>query len=604
MATPGHAHPDRPTTFTSRHLSGVKETIESVIVAFILAFVFRGFVLEAYVIPTGSMATTLYGEHATHVCSDCGWQYTYGFNRDITTGKLRDLPTQTVCPNCGYIDTFDQPEALPPAGGDRILVLKWPFDIRGDRLGPHRWDVIVFKNPANNRENFIKRLVGLPNEILEIIDGDIYTAPADGVPKDVRARMERIVDLNYQRRVLAARRDDGKVSDREYDAEQAAINGELAVLQDAVVPALTPCLKIARKREGETRAQQPLWTVVFNQDYLPHRQERVGWKPYPLDSASAWDTSQRTVRFDGLGRGWEAIRLAGRTSTTFSAYNTGPRGGGREDSVPDLRLRTLFTPLEGKGTLRLKLTKYDDDFTAELNVGDGTVTLTRETRRGDRSSRTPIGTKQIALAFGRPVDVSFVNLDYRVCLRIDGQEILATDDTTYAPDIPWLRSRDSRPRAEPSAEIAAEDLRLELRHLALERDAYYTNVTISPEPYILGPDKRRRSNPFCTRDGRGARSECETRGWGTEGNPILLRAGEYFVLGDNSTQSKDSRMWWEVGQHLLARGEAYQVGTVPEDQLLGQAFFVYWPAGYRPGGLERSGFPRVIPDVGRMRWIR
>ena len=37
-------------------LSNIKETIESLIIAFILAFVFRGFLVEAFVIPTGSMA--------------------------------------------------------------------------------------------------------------------------------------------------------------------------------------------------------------------------------------------------------------------------------------------------------------------------------------------------------------------------------------------------------------------------------------------------------------------------------------------------------------------------------------------------------------------
>ena len=36
--------------------SDIKETIESILIAFILAFIFRGFVVEAYVIPTGSMA--------------------------------------------------------------------------------------------------------------------------------------------------------------------------------------------------------------------------------------------------------------------------------------------------------------------------------------------------------------------------------------------------------------------------------------------------------------------------------------------------------------------------------------------------------------------
>ncbi len=43
--------------------SGHRETIESIAVAIILALLFRGFVAEAFVIPTGSMAPALMGEH-------------------------------------------------------------------------------------------------------------------------------------------------------------------------------------------------------------------------------------------------------------------------------------------------------------------------------------------------------------------------------------------------------------------------------------------------------------------------------------------------------------------------------------------------------------
>ena len=47
----------------------VKETLESIVVAFILAFVFRAFIVEAFIIPTGSMAVTLYGKQLTKTCS-------------------------------------------------------------------------------------------------------------------------------------------------------------------------------------------------------------------------------------------------------------------------------------------------------------------------------------------------------------------------------------------------------------------------------------------------------------------------------------------------------------------------------------------------------
>src|SRR5580698_5843425 len=53
----------------------IKETIESILVAFILAFIFRCFVVEPFVIPTGSMAPTLLGAHTRHQCPECGYSF-------------------------------------------------------------------------------------------------------------------------------------------------------------------------------------------------------------------------------------------------------------------------------------------------------------------------------------------------------------------------------------------------------------------------------------------------------------------------------------------------------------------------------------------------
>jgi len=50
--------------------------------------------------------------------------------------------------------------------------------------------------------------------------------------------------------------------------------------------------------------------------------------------------------------------------------------------------------------------------------------------------------------------------------------------------------------------------------------------------------------------------------------PFTVPAGAYFVMGDNRTDSDDSRYW----------------GTVARHQILGRAFFIYWPVG-QVGGL-------------------
>src|SRR3982751_2615791 len=63
---------------------GVKETIESILIAFILAFVFRAFVVEAFVIPTGSMAPTLLGANMRYHCDDCGYDFTVNYSGTST----------------------------------------------------------------------------------------------------------------------------------------------------------------------------------------------------------------------------------------------------------------------------------------------------------------------------------------------------------------------------------------------------------------------------------------------------------------------------------------------------------------------------------------
>jgi hypothetical protein len=73
------------------------ETLESIIVAFVLAFIFRAFIIEAFVIPTGSMAPTLNGAHAEVVCSDCGYRFSVG--AESPTGEPPRMPTTCVCPN-------------------------------------------------------------------------------------------------------------------------------------------------------------------------------------------------------------------------------------------------------------------------------------------------------------------------------------------------------------------------------------------------------------------------------------------------------------------------------------------------------------------------
>ena len=62
---------------TSKRDTDIPETIQSLLVAFAIALAFRGFVIEGFVIPTGSMAPTLMGQHVRFQTPDTGYEYAF-----------------------------------------------------------------------------------------------------------------------------------------------------------------------------------------------------------------------------------------------------------------------------------------------------------------------------------------------------------------------------------------------------------------------------------------------------------------------------------------------------------------------------------------------
>ena len=90
---------------------------------------------------------------------------------------------------------FIQPFYIPSSSmestllvGDRLFVTKFsygyskhsfPFSpaIFNGRImykSPKRGDVVVFKTPVDNRTDYIKRLIGLPGDTIQFIDGELY----------------------------------------------------------------------------------------------------------------------------------------------------------------------------------------------------------------------------------------------------------------------------------------------------------------------------------------------------------------------------------------------------------------------------------------------
>ena len=77
-----------------------------------LALSLRHTLAEAFVIPTGAMAPTVYGAHADLTCDGCGFDYTVSMSGWTLPGaRRRREPVPAACPNCGQPDSV--PVAIP-----------------------------------------------------------------------------------------------------------------------------------------------------------------------------------------------------------------------------------------------------------------------------------------------------------------------------------------------------------------------------------------------------------------------------------------------------------------------------------------------------------
>jgi len=111
-----------------RKKSIARDWAEALVVAFVIAMIIRAFILQAYRIPSSSMEDTLLkGDHILAT------KFNYGLTVPFTTKKLW--------------------------GKDRV---------------PQRNDIIIFTFPVNHSMDFVKRVIGLPGDTIEVRDKKVY----------------------------------------------------------------------------------------------------------------------------------------------------------------------------------------------------------------------------------------------------------------------------------------------------------------------------------------------------------------------------------------------------------------------------------------------
>ena len=193
----------------------IRETIESLVVAFILAFLFRTFEAEAFVIPTGSMAPTLMGQHKDLLCPKCGYHYQAGASSEdeqtspssaapgsASARSSRPSPARCAATTANVDPRTAEGREHPTYGGDRILVSKFALEFSEPRaLGRDR--VQVSRRGADQ----LHQAAGRPARRNACASGtaictskrrpSAFRSSSDRPPEKLRAMAQIVYDNDY-----------------------------------------------------------------------------------------------------------------------------------------------------------------------------------------------------------------------------------------------------------------------------------------------------------------------------------------------------------------------------------------------------------------------
>lgn len=134
----------------------VREYAEAIIVAMLLAFAIRVFVVQAFKIPSGSMIPTL--QIGDHILVS---KLSYGLQWPTDCKMLWSFPPVN-CYTSTTVIAFGKPE---------------------------RGDIVVFRFPEDEEKDFIKRIVGLPGDTIQLRNKVVVV---NGHPLDDKAFTQRI----------------------------------------------------------------------------------------------------------------------------------------------------------------------------------------------------------------------------------------------------------------------------------------------------------------------------------------------------------------------------------------------------------------------------
>lgn len=456
----------------------LRQTSEFIVCLTVAVLIYRSWYVEGYIVPTGSMATTLLGRHRQATCSECGFRFAVGADAP--------LPTSAVCPNCGCPD--NPLGGQPTISGDRLLVRKTSFT---SRL-PKRWEVVVFQHPKESHKAYIKRVAGMPGESILIHRGNLY------------------INGHIQRKTLE---------------QQRAVS--VCVHDNRYRPAASS--KLPPRWQGSDSTS--LWQMKGGGFSHPDRSPVIN--PPRNQDAIDWLRYRHWRRTPGHSKQVEEVPITDNCGYNQSVSRV-------LNHVSDLMLRCHVRAV-GSGSLWWRISDGRDQLLARFDPATHKAWLWHNDQIVYEARPT------VSLpAEGVVIEVS----------QYDRQFLMAVGGTlVFEPYAYAESSKPYHPTSRPVA-IGVTRLEAEVSKLQLFRDVYYTQPTFVPHP------------------------------WAVE-RPYQLGDDEYFMLGDNSPVSEDSRAWPESP-------------AVPAELLVGRPIVVHLPSREAVWG----SFHFQVPDTKRMRYIR
>jgi signal peptidase I len=316
--------------------------------------------------------------------------------------------------------------------------------------------------------------------------------------------------------------------------------------------------RIARKPLALQRAMA---IPVDDDAFKIHEHSLPRWQSEKAESGWFWKTGEQG------SEGWRYVPKSVKnnpTSVDWLAYRHLRRSVGSEDAPEIVPVEDTLTYNQNRPRrvedvhamsdllLSFDLSTADVEGNFFLRAADGKETIRVELdfarkRLAAYRNEAPLKMPDATSPLGRRMHIEVSLFDRQFLLAFDGRVVLTVPLDENPKELPWT--------AEPFA-LGSQGIEAKLRNVRVFRDVYYT------EPI-----------------GRKA--------YGWNGVPVELGGEEFYVLGDNSSISEDSRTWGKSSPVL-------------SKSLFGKPLAVIFPAKIS----TVFGRQFQIPDFGRIRYIR